>query len=325
VSPPPPVRPVDVLAVGGTIAMRGEHAQPALDAEALVAAVPGLAAVDGLRARTVANVPGPHLTPAMALEVALAARDAARAGRGVVVTHGTDTLEETALLCDLVADAQAPIVVTGAMRPASAPGADGPANLLDAVAAAGAAATTGAGALVCFGGELHAARFARKVDSTGPAAFASPRSGPVGRVAEGRAALWALPVRGPALDPPALDGRVEVVPAYMGADGTLLRAAAASADGIVVEVLGAGHTPPGLFAALAEVAERLPLVAVVRPPRGAILHATYGFEGCERDLRATAAIPAGLLSAPGARMKLLACLGAGLADAELRAAFALDD
>jgi L-asparaginase/Glu-tRNA(Gln) amidotransferase subunit D len=63
----------------------------------------------------------------------------------------------------------------------------------------------------------------------------------------------------------------------------------------------------------------------VRPPRGAILHATYGFEGCERDLRATAAIPAGLLSAPGARMKLLACLGAGLADAELRAAFALDD
>jgi L-asparaginase len=322
---PRPVRPVDVLAVGGTIAMRGEQAEPALDAEALVAAVPGLAAVEGLRARTVCNVPGAHLTPAGALEVARTARDTAREGRGVVVTHGTDTLEETAFLCDLLTDAQAPVLVTGAMRHASAPGADGPANLLDAVAAAGAVATSGTGALVCFGGELHAARFARKVDATGPAAFASPRSGPVGRVAEGRVTLWAHPLRGAPLDPATLDARVEVVVSSLGADGALLRAAAGAADGVVVELLGAGHAPPGLFAALADVAAEIPVVAVARSERGAILHATYGFPGSEIDLRRTAVIPAGLLSAPAARMKLMAALGAGLAGDELRLAFAVDD
>jgi L-asparaginase len=322
---PTPVRAVDVLAVGGTIAMRGEHAAPALDAAALVAAVPKLATVEGLRAHTLANVPGAHLTPSGALDVARAARDITRAGRGVVVTHGTDTLEETAFLCDLLADAEAPVIVTGAMRPASAPGADGPANLLDAVAAAGAAGTAGAGALVCFGGELHAARFARKVDSTGPAAFASPRSGPVGRVAEGRVTLWAQPLRAAPLDPAALEARVEIIVSSLGADGALLRAAAATADGVVVELLGAGHAPPGLFAALTDIAAELPVVTVVRPGRGAILHETYGYCGSEIELRGTAAIPAGLLSAVAARMKLLACLGAGLAGVDLRTAFGIDD
>src|SRR5918994_1457771 len=117
------------------------------------------------------------------MAVARAAVAEAAAGRGVVVAHGTDTLEETAVLCDLLHGGDAPIVLTGAIRPASAAGADGPANLLDAVRAAGAAATAGLGALVCFGGELHAARAVRKTDSVSPRAFSSPRTGPVGGVA----------------------------------------------------------------------------------------------------------------------------------------------
>ena len=142
----PPVREVTVLAAGGTIAMAGEGgATPALDAAGLVAAVPALAGVPGLRARTLGGWPGVHVSAADALEIARAAAAEAASGRGVVLTHGTDTLEETAVLCDLLHGAEAPIVVTGAIRPASATGADGPANLLDAVRAAGHAATAGLG------------------------------------------------------------------------------------------------------------------------------------------------------------------------------------
>ena len=209
----PPVREVTVLAAGGTIAMTGDGgATPALDAAALVAAVPALAGVAGLRARTLGGWPGVQVSAADALEVARAAAAEAASGRGVVLTHGTDTLEETAVLCDLLHGAEAPIVVTGAIRPASATGADGPANLLDAVRAAGHAATAGLGALVAFAGELHAARAVRKTDSVSPRAFASPRCGPLGRVSEESVEVWLVPARRPPLPVAQLDARVECSP-----------------------------------------------------------------------------------------------------------------
>jgi L-asparaginase len=131
----PSARRVLVLAAGGTISMKGDleaeagagGVVPALDGEGLVEAVPGLADFDGIKGRTVVNKPSAHLTLDDQLEVCRQARDAARRGTGVVVTHGTDSLEETAMLCDIIHDAEAPIVFTGAIRPASAPGADGPA------------------------------------------------------------------------------------------------------------------------------------------------------------------------------------------------------
>jgi L-asparaginase len=318
------VRPVTVLAAGGTIAMRGERAQPAMDAEALVAAVPELAGSE-LEVRSLRSLPGAAMGLGDALAVAEAARAETERGHGVVVTHGTDTIEETAFLCDLVCDAEAPVVVTGAIRPASATGADGPANLRDAVAAAGAGATAGLGALVAFAGELHAARAVRKVDSVSPAAFGSPRTGPVGAVREGRVQVWARVARRPAIHPERLDARVEIVGSALGDDGALLRAAAGMADGLVAVVLGAGHAPPGFLAALRDVAARLPVVVTVRPERGAMLRATYGFEGAKGDVRASGAIPAAGLSPAAARIKLIACLGAGLGDDDRRGAFAPDD
>jgi L-asparaginase len=319
-----------VLAAGGTIAMAGDGgggpAIPELDADALLAAVPALRARDGLEARTIGIRPSAHLTGPDALGVARAAADEAAAGRGVVVTHGTDTLEEVALLCDLLHGGEAPIVFTGAMRVASAAGADGPANLLDAVDAAAAEEAAGLGVLVAFAGELHAARAVRKTASTGPAAFASPGAGPLGRVTEGRVALDRRPERRPALPVARLDGVVHVVTAGLGAGGAIVDAAAAAgADGLVAVLLGAGHSPPPFLDALARAAERMPVVATVRPEVGAILHDTYGFEGAEADLRATPAICAAALSPAAARMKLMACLGAGLDRAGIAAAFAPDD
>jgi L-asparaginase len=320
-------RPVTVLAAGGTIAMAGRGgAVPELDANALVAAVPALAGVDDLRTRTLGTKPGVQLSVADALAIARAAAAEADAGRGVVVTHGTDTLEETAVLCDVVSGAEAPIVFTGAMRPASAAGADGPANLLDAVRAAGSPATAGLGVLVAFAGELHAARAVRKADSTAPSPFASPGTGPIGRVTEDVVTVWARPPRHAPLDVRALHTRVEIVVAGLGSDGTMIEAAlAAGVDGIVAVVPGAGHAPPPFLAAVRAAVERVPVVVCVRPESGRILRGTYGFEGAERDVRASGAVLAPALSPAAARMILTAALGAGLDRRGIGAAFAADD
>jgi L-asparaginase len=319
-------RPVRILAAGGTIAMAGPSAVPQLDAEALVAAVPGLDGHPGLSAETILNAPSAHLTLADTLRICRAARDVARRGVGVVVTHGTDTLEETAMLCDVLHDAEAPIVFTGAIRPASTPGADGPANLLDAVSVAAVGHTAGMGVLVVFGGEIHHARVARKTDTTSLTAFSSPQTGPLGRVTEGHATIWSRLPRNQPLDPPDLDRRVLIVPTAAGDDGTLARAALDSdPDGVVIGTLGAGHLAPGLLELWAQAATRIPVVAYCRPERGVVLWGTYGYAGSEKDLRGTAIIPAGFLSPQAARMKLLACTAAGLTIDETRWAFRQDD
>ena len=321
------MRPVSILGTGGTIAMSGGAAggvRPQLDAAALIEDIPALTGIE-LRARTLVSVPSVHLTGRAALAIAHAAVQEAAGSRGVVVTHGTDLLEEVAWLCDLVYGGNPPIVFTGAMRPASAPGADGPANLLDAVRLAGSAAAEGLGVLVAFAGEVHAARDVRKADSAGPAAFASPRTGPLGEVHEERVCLE---LRVPRREPLAvnhLDARVPVVQAGLGDDGAFLRAAAGVADGLVVVLPGAGHAPPAFLEELGDLATRLPVVVTVRPERGSILHHTYGFAGSERDLRALPVHCAGALSPAAARIKLMACLGAGLDRAALAEAFDSDD
>ena len=230
------------------------------------------------------------------------------------------------MLCDVIHDAEAPIVFTGAIRPATTPGADGPANLTDAVSVAAGEAAAGMGVLVVFGGEIHHARCARKTDTTSLVAFSSPQTGPLGRVTEDHATIWSRVPRNPPLDPPDLDRRVLLVPTTSGDDGSLARAALdTEPDGVVIGTLGAGHLAPPLLDLWAEAAEQMPVVAYCRPERGVILNATYGYAGSERDLRGSAVIPAGFLSPQAARMKLLACLAAGLSIEEIRWLFRQDD
>lgn len=314
-----PVRQVTLLAAGGTIssvegASGRPGAAPGLDAAALSAGLE-------LEARSVLTVPGPQMTNADALKLAREAVSESDRGRGVVITSGTDTIEEVAALCDVLCSDGAPIVVTGAMRPADAPGADGPANLRDAVAAAASPLTAGFGGLVCFAGELHAGRAVRKVDSTAAHAFGSPRSGPVGRLAEGEVEVISRPARGPRVPlPESLHLSVPIVPTWLGDDGALLRAALATGpDGLVLVALGGGHVPPPVLAVLREAA--VPVALAVRPERGHMLRETYGFEGSERDVLAAGVIPAAELAPPAARIVLLAALCAGLDDEALRAVF----
>jgi L-asparaginase len=307
-------RPVRLLAAGGTIAMRGRRAVPAVDAAGLVAEVPQLAAVPRLEAETVISVPGPHMTLDQAFEIAGRAVRATIAGEGVVITTGTDTMEELAVVCAVMHETPAPIVLTGANRPGSAPGADGAANLIDAVALAGSERAAELGVVVAFGGEIHAAMSVRKVDSTGPSAFGSPVAGPIGRVVEGRVWLHAMPVRPRplAVERRGLEHRVPVVTTGLGDDGDGLRRAAADADGVVLVALGAGHVSTGVLRELREAAGRLPVLVTCRPDRPSMLFSTYGFEGAEADIRASGAICVPFLSPAAARIVLLCCLGAGL-------------
>jgi L-asparaginase len=320
------VRPVVVLGTGGTISMQGARAAPRLGAEQLIQSAPPLAAVPDLRGETFSALPSSHMSPEQALELSRRAATLAGEGNGVVIATGTDTLEEVAVLCALgygAPPAQAPIVITGANRPASAPGADGPANLIDAVAVAGAERAAGLGVCVCFGGELHAAMQVRKVDSTGPAAFGSPAAGPFGRVVEGRLWLHARPVDPPKIVPSRLDHSVEIVTAALGMGAAPLQRAAAEADGVVLVAFGAGHLSAALMQALSEI--EVPVLITNRVERSSMLFDTYGFEGSEGDLRRSGAICVPFLSAVAARIALLCCLGAGLSHAAIADALSVYD
>jgi L-asparaginase len=217
---------------------------------------------------------------------------------------------------------EAPIVLTGANRPASKPGADGPANLLDAVALAGAPAASGLGVVVAFGGEIHAAMSVRKVDSTGPAAFGSPAAGPLGRIVEGRVWLHARPVRPDALAIERLGHEVPIATVSIGDDGEALRRLADGCDGLVLVAFGAGHLSPAALAHLRAAAQQVPVLVTCRPERSSMLFDTYGFEGAESDVRASGAVCVPFLSAQAARIALLCCLGAGLDRDRIAAALA---
>lgn len=197
------IRRVAVISLGGTIAMTAQvdgGATPTLSADDLLAAVPGLADTGiQVEVRDFRRLPGASLSFSDLFE--LAATIETLTVDGVVVTQGTDTIEETAYLLDLVTTGDRPIVVTGAMRNASMAGADGPANVLASIRTAASTEAHGAGCVVVFGEEIHAARWVRKTHSTSPTAFTS-YPGPIGYVAEDRVRILARPDAAPTIAPP---------------------------------------------------------------------------------------------------------------------------
>lgn len=320
---------VVVIGLGGTISMlaRGEGgAAPALSAGEVVATVPGLAeagiAVDTVE---VARLPGPSLGFADLATVVTTARERLAAGAsGVVVVQGTDTIEETSYLLDLLHRRPEPIVVTGAMRHPGLPGADGPANLLGAIRTAAEPGMRGQGVLVVLGDEIHAARRVRKTHTSSPASFRSPDGGPLGYLVEGTPVLLSrLPARTVV---PLPDGvtwpRVGLVTATFGDDGRLWRGLADGCDGLVVAGFGGGHIPADAVSTLADLAQRMPVVLASRGGSGSVLARTYGFAGSESDLLARGVIRAGFLDPYKARILLTVLLAATSPRGTIEAAFA---
>jgi L-asparaginase len=311
---------VAIYSLGGTIAMTTDHTTggvvPALSAHELLAAVPGLEVrgID-LRVHDFCRVPGASLTFDDLTELSATIDKTLEDGDvdGVVVTQGTDTIEETAFFLDLHHGRDQPVIVTGAMRNPTMAGPDGPANLYAAVVAAADARLRGAGCLVVLGDEIHAARHVRKSHTSSPAAFTSPGAGPIGSVAEDRVRLnTALPARRPCLGQPGRAARVGLYTVTLGDDGGLLELWDGECEGLVVAAFGVGHVPEPLVEPLSRMAARIPVVLASRIGNGPVLTGTYGFAGSEKDMIGRGLVPAGDLSPYQARLLLRSLIGQGM-------------
>ncbi|MYT21519.1 asparaginase [Streptomyces sp. SID7760] len=319
-----------VVGLGGTIAMTPSAAdgaaRPTLSAEDLLAAVPQLGDVDAeIQTLSFTNKPGASLTLDDIEELASCLRTmtSERAVDGIVVTQGTDTLEETAYLLSLLYEADAPLIVTGAMRAPYLAGADGPANLLAAVAVAASPQARGRGVLVVFSDQVFDAARVRKTHSTSTNAFTAPDTGPLGTVAEGRLRLLAAPAHQPlpvaaALAQPA---RVALYTATLGDDGALLEPLLDQVDGMVIAGFGVGHVPASWVPILAKAAQRIPIVLASRTGGGTTLTRTYGFDGSEKDLLSHSVIGAGHLDPYKARHLLTVLVRSGADHEKIRATF----
>jgi L-asparaginase len=231
---------------------------------------------------------------------------------GIVITHGTDILEETAYLLDRTLDLRIPVAITGAMRTSSDDGWDGPRNLRDAVTVAASPASAGRGTMVVFAGQVFAGCTATKTHATDPDAFSAPHGGPIGRVRDGGVTYSVGPARGTAVEPTSLDARVAHVPAVVGDRGTMLDLARSDHDGVVVEAFGSGNIPPGAVPALRRWIEQgKPVVLASRCWRGQVTP-VYAFEGGGARTTAMGAIPAGPRTPSQARMELAIALSAGV-------------
>ncbi|MEP7019431.1 MAG: asparaginase [Pseudonocardiales bacterium] len=316
---------IAVFFLGGTISMAGHDGGVVTRRRGaeLIAAVPQLSAIDvSLDVRDFRATPSACLSFDDIIELATEA--AACDADGVVVVQGTDTIEETSYLLDLVWHLDTAVVLTGAMRNPELAGADGPANLLAAVLVAASASFRALGALVVLNDEVHAARYVRKTHTTSPAAFASPNAGPIGRLVEGAPVLVALPPpRFTVARPSApLSAAVVVVTVTLDDDGALLPGLDTRYDGLVLAGFGVGHVPAPMASMIGALAARIPVVLSSRIGSGPVLSATYGFVGSESDLLARGVIGAGLLDPYKARVLLRVLLAGGADRGAISAAFA---
>ncbi|MFD1436633.1 asparaginase [Kroppenstedtia eburnea] len=322
------MRRITIITTGGTIAMaedeRTGDVRP-LGSEGLQRVLPLLSRY-GVQVKMdhFCNLPSPHITPQWMHRIGqrvihhLSRPDV----DGVVVTHGTDTLEETAYYLDLTLPGDLPVILTGAMRSQNELGADGPLNLVNAVRVASHPKARGKGTLVVFNDEIHAARWVTKTHTSNVATFQSPSQGPVGTITKKDILFHQSLSRGrvfPHLPP--VEG-VYLVKAAAGTDDLLIQAALqAQARGLVVEALGQGNLPPAMLPGLRKVVgSGIPTVLVSRCHHG-FVEDTYGYDGGGKQLKEWGIIFANGLNGQKARIQLMAALHVSRDPARLQTFF----
>jgi L-asparaginase len=319
---------VAVVFTGGTISSTFDPVAggnvPTLDGAAILARTPGLEEIAKVSAIDHGRTPASHFTFADLFRIAGSIRDALAdsAIDGVVVVQGTDVIEETAFFWDLILDSAKPVVVTGAMRSASEPDYDGPANLRDAVRCAAAPGLRDIGVVVVLAGRIEPADSVLKTHTMALDAFRSLDAEAVGSVEGDRVVVRGRGPRRRVAAETAPEG-VHLITATAGNDGGLLDAAREiGADGIVVAATGAGNTSRGLLdAATRAIADGIPVALTTRCPSGPVEPA-YAFPGGGRSWLDAGAILAGHLSGPKTRVALALGIGAGLDRAGLAALLA---
>jgi L-asparaginase len=319
---------VAVFSLGGTISSTdsgGKGVEPTLTGEALVSDVPEIADVAEVSAASFRQAPSGELTVEDLVELASEIESRIDEGAsGAVVTQGTDTIEETSFVLDLLVDRDAPVVVTGAMRNPMLPGADGPANLLASIQVVASDVARGLGAMVVLNDEIHAARFVSKTHTSNPATFRSDPVGPIGWVSEGVPRVVMRPTGGYKVTLPegAQDRPVALYHVALGDDGRLLpEIGEAGYAGLVVEAMGGGHVPSITVETLEDLASKMPVVLASRTGGGEVLRSTYGFIGSETDLLERGLIYAGPLDGRKARLLMTLLLMSGASKQEIKETF----
>ena len=317
-----------LIFTGGTISMRHDAvsggAIPALSGQEILDATRGIEQVTRVEIEEFGSYPGPHMTVERmwALRACIARHLARAEVNGVVVTHGTDSLEESAYLIARSLPPDKPVVFTGAMKTASDLGWDGPANLLDAARVASSAEAHGYGVMVTMLGRVFAGIDVTKAHTHLLDAFESPGLGPVAVVDDGEVIFRrALPPLPAPLAPVAPALPVDIIYSWAGADSRLLDASRETARGLVVAAMGRGNVPPAMVPGLERwIGEGKPVVISSRVQRGRV-GLTYGYPGGARRLHDAGAILARGRRPQQARIDLMLALGLGMDVAALHAMF----
>lgn len=321
---------VQFIATGGTIAMKVDPVTkgvvPAISGDDLMQTVPDAGRYATIEVNNFSAMSANYVEPkwwtrlTRAVDDALARPEVA----GVVIAHGTDTMEETAYWLDLTVKSDKPVILIGAQRNASSPDFDGPRNLLNAIRIATAPEAKGKGVMIAMNNQINAARTATKTHTADVETFKSGDFGFLGEVWDDKVQFSRAPLRRQHIDIGAAEmPRVEILPMFGGADGALLRYAVdQGAKGIVVQAVGMGNMNVSMFEAVKyALGKGVPVVIATRVPNGRTMP-VYGFQGGGKTTFEAGAVMAGDLSPQKARLLLMLLLHSGLrGKAELQAAF----
>lgn len=310
-----------VLHTGGTISMSKvaggsvapNEKNPLMEQEALFSGKVHLVVED------IFNIPSPHMTLERMFQLKERIQKAySEPIDGVVITHGTDTLEETAYFLDITLEKKIPIVLTGAMRSSNEIGSDGLYNFISAIWTACSDESYDKGVLVVMNDEIHSARYVTKTHTTNVATFRTPTLGPIGLVSKHRILFMQQLVETPHWDVSTVDGLIPIVKAYAGMHGDLFEALVQTEiDGLVIEALGAGNLPPETLAPLQKMLDKqIPVVLVSRCFNG-IAEPVYDYQGGGSELQKMGVIFCNSINSQKARIKLLIAKNCPLSPEEL--------
>ncbi|WP_096200966.1 asparaginase [Bacillus sp. FJAT-45350] len=302
-----------IIHTGGTIAMKEDETgsvKPNTE-NPLFSTIDSISDKASIIVDDFLNIPSPHMTPTHMVDLANRIKEkiAREAIDGIVVTHGTDTLEETAYLLDLLVHTSIPIVITGAMRSSNELGSDGPHNLISSIQTASNSEAHGKGVLVVFNDEIHTAKNVTKTHSSNISTFQSPQYGPIGIVTRRGVFFHHTPLKRECFQVDKLTKKVALLKTYAGMTGDIIKAIAdTKIDGLIIEAFGQGNVPPSITTELKELVEKeIPIVLVSRSYSG-IVQDTYGYEGGGRKLKEMGVIFTNGLNGQKARLKLMTAL-----------------
>ena len=313
------MKKIAIIFNGGTISMKIDEkikaAVPSLSADEIMSMIPGVEDYAEIEAYTFSSMPSPHMTLETMLKLSkftteLVERDEID---GVVITHGTDTLEETAYLLDLTVKTKKPVVVTGAMRSGSELGYDGPFNLATSICTAISDEAVGRGVLVCFNGELNSASEVTKANSMALNAFRTPNFGPIGIVDNDNVIFYRDVNHLEKYDVSKIEKQVALIKCVVDMDSSYIDYLIEKGyGGIVIEALGRGNVPPKMVEGIKKAIElEIPVVVVSRCFEGRVFE-SYGYEGGGKQLKNLGVIFGDTLPGQKARIKLILAINSGM-------------